>query len=74
VPAVMLAGTWLIPILGFGAGGIVMALGLMVAAQHDAISARVWAVLSVCIALTVTAFVLLFRLVLNVPLPGGLLF
>ncbi|WP_323766348.1 tripartite tricarboxylate transporter permease [Marinovum sp.] len=74
VPASMGLAVVLVPVLGFAAAGIVMALGLMLCAEHDRRDRRSWAVLAAGVALVILLFTLCFRQLLAVPLPGGLLF
>lgn len=74
VPVSMALAVALVPILGFAAAGIVMALGLMVCAEHDRRSPRSWASLAAGVAAVIVLFTLCFRQLLAVPLPGGLLF
>lgn len=73
VPASMAAGVALVPVLGFAAAGIVMAAGLMAAAEHDRRSLQSWGLLGLGIAVVIIAFTLGFRDLLSVPLPAGLL-
>ncbi|MBK0327854.1 tripartite tricarboxylate transporter permease [Rhodobacteraceae bacterium F11138] len=74
VPVSLGIGVALVPVLGFAAAGIVMAIGLMLAAEHDRRSARSWAVLALGVAAVIFAFTLGFRDLLSVPLPRGMLF
>ncbi|WP_417524391.1 tripartite tricarboxylate transporter permease [Marinovum sp.] len=74
VPLAMAVGVALVPVLGFAAAGIVMAAGLMLAAEHERRSPRSWALLALGVAVVIVAFTLGFRDLLSVPLPAGLLF
>ncbi|MFV0513808.1 MAG: tripartite tricarboxylate transporter permease [Jhaorihella sp.] len=72
VPAAMGIGVALVPLLGFALSGIIMAAGLMLAAEHDRRSARSWILLALGVALVILGFTFGFRNLLSVPLPQGL--
>ena len=74
VPLVMLATTFAIPVLGFGASGILMALVLYFVAEHEPRPIGQRLVLMAAIAAIVAAFTFAFTELLSVPLPDGLLF
>lgn len=69
VPAIMLGGVALIPVLGFPVAAVLLGLGLMVPAQHSHLDGKGWLVLGAGVGLTVLAFTLLFSEGLGVPLP-----
>ncbi|MEM6848015.1 MAG: tripartite tricarboxylate transporter permease [Pseudomonadota bacterium] len=74
VPVVMLAATFAIPVLGFGASGILMALVLYFVAEHEPRSVGQRLVLMAAVTAIVAAFTIAFSELLSVPLPDGLLF
>ncbi|MGR3570550.1 tripartite tricarboxylate transporter permease [Brevirhabdus sp.] len=74
VPLVMLGTVALVPMLGFGAAGLVMGVVLMLITRQDALSRKSWLILTVGVALTIVAFTYGFRQALSVPLPRGPLF
>ena len=74
VPLAMMGAVALIPIAGFAAGGILMALVLMAAAFHPTEGGGKLA-MSVCgVVVIVLLVTLAFRRLLSVPLPNGVLF
>lgn len=74
VPVSMGLAVALVPVLGFAAAGVVMALGLMLCAEHDRRDRRSWALVALGVAAVIILFTVCFRQLLSVPLPGGLLF
>ncbi|GAA4224001.1 putative tricarboxylic transport membrane protein [Sagittula marina] len=74
VPVAMAVGVALAPVLGFALAGIVMALGLFLAAEHDKRTARGWLILAASVAAVILIFTLGFREALSVPLPRGMIF
>lgn len=74
VPLAMWLAVALVAFTGFSIAGVVMALVLMVLSEHDRRSARSWLVLAVSVTAVVLAFSFVFREVLSVPLPRGMLF
>lgn len=74
VPIAMGLAVVLVPVLGFAAAGVVMALLLMLLSQYHRLSTRGWVALAGSVVAIVVAFSLIFREVLSVPLPGGALF
>jgi len=73
VPLVLLATVALIPLLGFGAAGLVMGLALMLVAHYGAGGPRYWLALTLGVGGTILLFTAAFRNLLGVPLPSGLL-
>lgn len=74
VPALMLGGLALIPILGFGAAGLAVGLALIVPARHGPADRRAWFGLAAAVAAAVVGMTVAFREFLSVPLPAGALF
>lgn len=74
VPLAMGLAVALVPILGFAVSGIIMGLFLMLCAEHATQSGRSWLMLGGGVAVIVVLFTLIFRDVLSVPLPSGVLF
>lgn len=71
VPMTMLAAVALIPVVGFGAAGLFMALALVLPAQHEKPTTKGWFVLIASIIAIVVVCTIGFREVLGVPLPAG---
>lgn len=69
VPLIMLVAVALIPLLGFELSALLLGIGLILPAQHDAFSARGWGLLIAGVIGTILAVTLLFGQVLDVPLP-----
>lgn len=74
VPLAMLAAVPLIPIVGFAAGGIIMALVLMGASFHRTEGGGRLAASGAGVVVVVLLVTLAFRLLLSVPLSQGVLF
>ncbi|MEM6761471.1 MAG: tripartite tricarboxylate transporter permease [Pseudomonadota bacterium] len=74
VPIVMLAGTALIPTLGFGASGVLMAVTLYFVAEREPRTLPQQAMLLAAICAVVIGFTFSFTEFFSVPLPRGLLF
>ena len=74
LPLAMLTAVALIPWLGFGIAGVVMALALIIIAQHDRVRFAPMTVLTLSVIALTLAFTYSFRTFLSVPLPGGSLF
>jgi len=74
VPIAMGLAVALVPYTGFAAAGIVMSLILMAVAAHDRLSVSSWIKLGLSVAVIMVLFTVLFRDLLSVPLPRGMLF
>ncbi len=71
VPTTMLAAVALIPVMGFGPAGLIMALALVMPAQHEKPTPGGWVGLIGGIVAIVLLCTFGFRELLNVPLPRG---
>lgn len=73
VPLIMLAAVLLVPVLGFGLAGVLMALALIATAQYERLKAVPMIILAVSVVAVVLLFTFGFRDLLSVPLPSGIL-
>ena len=71
VPLIMLIAVGFISVIGFGAACVMMALALIIPAQHDKFSTKGWFVLIISIITITIICTFGFREILNVPLPRG---
>ncbi|NNU80501.1 tripartite tricarboxylate transporter permease [Halovulum dunhuangense] len=74
VPVVMMVAVVAVPVLGFGAAGLVLSLALVVVAGHGSPGVGVVAVRLAAVAAVAVLVTLGFREILSVPLPRGMLF
>ncbi|MEN0087065.1 MAG: tripartite tricarboxylate transporter permease [Pseudomonadota bacterium] len=74
VPLIMLLAVAMLGTLGFAITGLIMALALIVPAQHGQASARYWMILTASVGALALAFTYGFDELLSVPLPKGVLF
>ena len=74
VPTIMLTAIALLSTLSFALAGLLMALGLIIPAQHGRISLPMAAMLVFEVAAIVLLFTYGFSQILSVPLPAGSLF
>jgi putative tricarboxylic transport membrane protein len=74
VPAIMLLAVLAMSTVGFALAGLIMALALIIPAQHGRLSGSVAATLTLGVAGIILIFTFGFSEILSVPLPPGQLF
>ena len=74
VPAIMLLAVFAMSTVGFALAGLLMALALIVPAQHGPISGTGATTLAIAVAGIILVFTFGFSEILSVPLPPGQIF